>query len=148
MARADFTYFYPVHVRYSEIDMQGVLYNAHYLTYFDTALNEYVLALPYDFIGLAGETDKDFHAVKAAIEFKAPIRYGEHLEIAARTARLGRTSVSFALEIHPAGEDRPLAGAEIVWVYADQQTGKPAPLPDDFRRGVIAREGDAVAGPR
>ena len=40
MERAGFSFFHPFRVRYSEIDAQGVVFNAHYLTYYDTAINE------------------------------------------------------------------------------------------------------------
>ena len=46
--RDQFRFFHPFRVRYSEIDGQGVLFNAHYLTYYDTAITEFFRALGYD----------------------------------------------------------------------------------------------------
>jgi hypothetical protein len=48
MSREQFWFFHPFRVRYSEIDGQGVVFNAHYLTYFDTTITEYFRALGYD----------------------------------------------------------------------------------------------------
>ena len=75
-ARGDFWFFWPTRVRYAEIDGQGVVFNAVYLTYFDTAITEYIRALPYEY-NLGGDkaAGTDFHAVKATVEFKAPIRF-------------------------------------------------------------------------
>ena len=61
----------PFRVRYSEIDGQGVVFNAHYLTYFDTTITEYFRALGYDQYADAKKTGEDFHVVKSVIEYKA-----------------------------------------------------------------------------
>ena len=48
MSRSEFKFSFPFRVRYSEVDGQKIVFNAHYLTYFDTAITEYFRALPYD----------------------------------------------------------------------------------------------------
>jgi acyl-CoA thioester hydrolase len=48
MAKSDFKFFYPIRVRYAETDLQGIVFNAHYLTYFDTAIYEYLRDLPFE----------------------------------------------------------------------------------------------------
>lgn len=40
MAREDFSFFHPLRVRWAEVDMQGIVFNGHYLTYFDVAFTE------------------------------------------------------------------------------------------------------------
>ena len=72
MARSDFRYFHPFRVRYAEVDGQGVVFNAHYLTYYDTAITEYLYELGYDYIGAVKETGEDYHLVKSVVEYKAP----------------------------------------------------------------------------
>src|SRR3954467_3548362 len=76
MSREQFWFFHPFRVRYSEIDGQGVVFNAHYLTYFDTTITEYFRALGYDQYADSQTTGIDFHVVKSLIEFKAPVRFG------------------------------------------------------------------------
>ena len=56
-----------------EIDGQGVVFNAHYLTYFDTTITEYFRVLGYDQFADAKATGIDFHVVKSLIEYKAPV---------------------------------------------------------------------------
>ena len=75
----------------------------------------------------------------------APIYFDQDIEVHARTARLGRSSATFLLEIHPAGDDRLLASGEVVWVNSDQATNKSAPLPAAFVEKILAKEGDRVA---
>ena len=45
MHREDFRFFFPFRVRYAEVDGQNVVFNAHYLTYFDTSITEYFRAM-------------------------------------------------------------------------------------------------------
>jgi acyl-CoA thioester hydrolase len=140
MARAQFWFFFPLRVRYSEIDGQKVVFHAHYLTYFDTAITEYMRVLRYDTEAAAKQAGVDFHVVRALVEFKAPIRFDDEIEVAVRTGRLGRSSLTFALAIFMKGSDELLAEGEIVWVHTDQQTRRAVPVPEALRQAVTARE--------
>lgn len=133
MSRSAFAFFHPLRVRYSEIDGQGVVYNAHYLTYFDVAITEYLRWLDYEYpLGGDPETGTDFHLVKALVEYKAPVIYDEEIEVGVRVGRLGNSSATFILAIFPKGAGEPRATGEIVWVNTDQQAHKSVPLPERF----------------
>jgi acyl-CoA thioester hydrolase len=140
MSREQFWFFHPFRVRYSEIDGQGVVFNAHYLTWFDTTITEYFRALGYDQYADAQKTGIDFHIVKSLIEYKAPIRFDWEIEVGARVARIGNSSLSFELAIFPRGGDDALATGEIVWVYTSQQTHRPHPIPGSMRELIATRE--------
>jgi acyl-CoA thioester hydrolase len=145
MSRAAFAFLHPLRVRYSEIDGQGVVYNAHYLTYFDVAITEYLRWLDYEYpLGGDPETGTDFHLVKALVEYKAPVVYDEEIEVGVRVGRLGNSSATFALAVFAKGEDAPRATGEIVWVNTDQKAHKSVPLPTRFVETVAAR-GEAPA---
>ena len=76
---------------------------------------------------------------KATVEYLGSARYDEMLSVHSRVARLGRTSMTFAFEIHrdePQPSAQALISAELVYVNADPRTMKPAPLPDDLRERV------------
>ena len=105
-----------------------ILFNAHYLTYFDTAITEYFRALPYDYREQVKRTGEDFHTVKTLIEYHGPIHFDDEIEIGVRTARGGRTSLTFRLEIHPNGGDACLASGEVGWVNTNQESHRSAPL--------------------
>jgi len=140
MTRDQFWFFHPFRVRYSEIDGQGVLFNAHYLTFYDTTITEYFRALGYDQYADAQKTGMDFHVVKAVVEYKAPIRFDQELDVGARVARIGSSSMAFELGIFLKGGDGVLATGEIVWVNTDQRTHRPAPISDETRRLIATRE--------
>lgn len=141
MNKSDFNFFFPLRVRYSEIDVQGVVYNAHYLTYFDIGITEYLRSLPYDYNNQEQRTGTDFHVVKAVVEYKVPIRYDDEIEIYVRVARIGRSSVTFQFAIYPQEGDKLLSTGEVIWVNTNQSTHKSTAVPEDFRALVEMREG-------
>ena len=140
MTRDDFWFFQPFRVRYSEIDGQGVVFNAHYLTYFDTAITEYFRALDYDQLADARASGIDFHVVRTLVEYKAPIRLDQDIEVGVRIGKLGRTSLTFALAIFPRGAADLLATGEVVWVNTDQQTHTTVPIGQTIRDLLSSRE--------
>ena len=140
MSREKFWFFFPFRVRYSEIDGQGVVFNAHYLTFYDTTITEYFRALGYDQYADAQKTGMDFHVVKAVVEYKAPIRFDQELDVGARVARIGSSSLTFELAIFLKGGSDELVTGEIVWVNTDQRTHRPAPISDETRRLIATRE--------
>lgn len=144
MARSDFKFAWPFRVRYSEVDGQMIVFNAHYLTYFDTAITEYFRALPYDYRAQVVLTGEDFHTVRTLVEYQQPIAFDEDIEVCVRTARLGRSSLTFLLEIHPQGTDELRATGEVVWVNTDQATHKSAAVPQALVDKIIALEGDRL----
>jgi acyl-CoA thioester hydrolase len=140
MSRERFWFFHPFRVRYSEIDGQGVVFNAHYLTYFDTTITEYFRALGYDQYADAKQSGIDFHVVKSLIEYKAPIGFDQELDVGARVARIGNSSVVFELAIFLKGGVGALVTGEIVWVYTSQETHRPVAIPKSIRDLIAARE--------
>ncbi|MGB0383421.1 MAG: acyl-CoA thioesterase [Ardenticatenaceae bacterium] len=146
MAKSDFNFKHTLRVRYSEIDIQGVVFNAHYLTYFDVGITEYLRALGYDYNTQIERTGTDFHVVKSTIEYKIPIRYDQVIEIHVRVARIGRSSVTFNFEIYPKERDTLLSRGEVVWVNTHQSTHKSTPVPEDFRALVEAHQKTRLNG--
>ncbi len=140
MARTDFRCEHRLRVRWSEIDMQKIVFNGHYLNYIDTAVAEYwrVIGLAYP-DGYVERYGNDMYLRKATVEYLGSARYDEELSVFARVSRLGRSSMSFAFEIARASPDPspgPLITAELIYVNADPKTMKPAPLPQDLRERV------------
>lgn len=128
MPRADFRFSFPKRVRFAEVDAQAVVFNSRYLEYFDIALVEYWRAAGlYSGAGLAG--GPEMHVVKAVVEYRVPILLDEMVAICIRCARVGRTSLTFAFELHCGeGEDLRATGEE-VHVHVAAARGRPEPLP-------------------
>ena len=141
MARADFSFFFPFRVRYSEIDGQMLVFNAHYLTYFDTAITEFFRALPYDYQGQVERRGEDYHTVKTLVEYYAPIRFDDEIEVGVRARRASAAQASpSAWRFIPKGRDERLASGEVVWVNTDQTTHRPVPLPPELVEKLQAFE--------
>ena len=142
MSRGDYNCIHPLRVRWSEVDMQKIVFNGNYLNYIDVAIAEYwrAIGLPYPH-GYVDRYANDLYLRKASVEYLGSARYDDMLDVLVRAARLGRTSMTFVFEIwraSPDASDKPLITAELVYVNADPVTMTPAPLPGPVRE-LIAR---------
>jgi acyl-CoA thioester hydrolase len=138
MARQDFAYFHTLRVRWAEVDMQGIVFNGHYLTYFDVAFTEYWRTVGLPNIFLQAEEGREMFARKATIEYHGPAHFDDLVDIGVRCASLGRSSLRFVLEIYR-GEDYLISG-ELLYVYADTAVRKGVPLPEEWRTAMIQFE--------
>jgi YbgC/YbaW family acyl-CoA thioester hydrolase len=138
MPRADFVCAPRLRVRWAEVDMQKIVFNAHYLTYIDTAIAEYwrEIDLPYP-DGYVERYGSDIFLRKATVEYLGPARYDDELTVCCRVAKLGRSSMTFHFEIYRAAD--LLISAELVYVNADTSM-QAVPLPDDVRDRVMKYE--------
>lgn len=138
-SRAEYSFFAPFRVRYNETDAQGVVFYGNYLIYYDTAISDFLGWLGYDYKNQPRLTGTDFHVVKAEAEYAAPLRFEDSFEVGVRIGRIGRASIAFETAVFPAGAETPSATGEIVWVNADQATGKSAPVPEAMRALIAAK---------
>lgn len=138
MKRADFRFFHPLRVRWAEVDMQKIVFNAHYLMYFDTAVADYwrALALPYE--DTMHALEGDLFVKKATVEYHASARYDDRLDIGLKCARVGNSSILFAGGIFRG--DALLVTCELVYVFADPATQKSKPVPAALRELFMAYE--------
>ena len=146
MAREDFKFSYQMRVRYSEIDHQGVVFNGHYLTYFDVGHTEYMRALGMDYSGMVEDTGVDFHLAKATVEYKKPIPFDMMMDICVRVGRIGRSSVLVIFEIYEDGTDTLLACGEKVDVCVNLADHRPVPVPDVYADALRVFEGSDLSG--
>lgn len=131
MAREDFTFFHSLRVRWAEVDMQGIVFNGHYLTYFDVAFTEYWRDTGLPNVLQQAKDGRELFARKVLIEYQGPARFDDVLDIGVRCAALGRSSMRFLLEIFLA--DVHLVSGELSYVYADTALRKGVPVPDAWR---------------
>lgn len=140
MKRSDFWHFTPFRIRYYETDAQGIVFNANYLAFFDTAITEYLREIAFDWQGQKARSNTEFHVVRALVEYAAPVRYDEEIEIGTKVEKLGRSSATYRFGVFGKGESDARSTGEIVWVNTDQSTHKSAALPEDFRASVSKKE--------
>ena len=141
--RKDFRFHERMRVRWAEIDAQKIVFNGHYLMYFDTAVAGYwrALALPYapTMHGLGG----DLYVRKATLEYHGSARYDDLLEVGLRCARIGNSSMVFSAAAFR-GDERLVTG-ELVYVFADPATQTSRPVPQVLREWFLGFEaGEAM----
>lgn len=139
MARSDFRFSHRLRVRWAEVDRQGIVFNGHYLTYFDVGITEYWRAagIPYP-EGLV-EHGSDLYVVKATVEYHRSAVYDDEIDVCLRVARIGRSSLQFLVEIHRG--DEHLISGELIYVNADPATRRSAPVPEFLRTAIRTLEG-------
>ncbi len=137
LQRSDFRFFHPLRVRWAEVDMQHIVFNAHYLMYLDTAMGDYwrALALPYqESMAVLGG---DMYVKKATLEYHASARYDDVLHIGLRCARVGQSSMVFEAGIFRG--DTLLVSGELLYVFADPASQTSRPVPEALRQVFAAQ---------
>jgi YbgC/YbaW family acyl-CoA thioester hydrolase len=131
MKREEFRFFHRLRVRWAEVDVQKIVFNAHYLTYFDTAVADYwrALALPYE--EAMQLLQGDLYVKKATVEFHASARMDDRLDVALQCSRIGNSSMTFLGAIFR-GEEL-LITCELIYVFADPATQTSRPVPQALR---------------
>ncbi len=145
MNRRDFRFLHTLRVRWAEVDKQDIVFNGHYLTYFDVAITEYWRSIGVPYPALFERWGTDLFVVKAGIEYHAPARYDDILDIGVRVARIGKSSMHFALGIFRG--DQHLIGGEVIYVNAVPATRVPSPVPSGLRELIDTHENPTCAEP-
>ncbi|MFE8700618.1 acyl-CoA thioesterase [Cytobacillus sp. FJAT-54145] len=128
-------------VRYSEIDGQKIVFNAHYLTYIDAAVSEYFQeGLQFDIVKLAEEGKFDFVLAKSTLEYKRSAQLNDWLTIWCRVSKIGSSSMTMNFKITREGETDPLLLAEIIYVSYNPHTKKSQPVPAFVRERILEFE--------
>jgi YbgC/YbaW family acyl-CoA thioester hydrolase len=138
LARSHFRHRERIRVRWAEIDMQQIVFNGHYLTYFDTAVAGYwrALALPYQ--ATVQALGGDVYLRKVTLEYEGSARYDEQLEVGIRCARIGNSSMLWQAAVFR-GEQRLVHGG-LVYVFADPASQTARPVPQALREAFTAFE--------
>ena len=136
--RADFRHVERLRVRWAEVDLQKIVFNGHYLMYFDTAVAGYwrALALPYQ--ATMDALGGDLYVRKATLEYHASARYDELIEVGVKTARIGNSSMVLACAVFRG--DELLVAGELVYVFANPASQTSLPVPPDLREVLTAFE--------
>ena len=124
------TFVHRVRPRYAEVDAQGVVFNAHWLTYFDEACTRF-----FDWLGFPPATsffrDFDMMLVKAVVEWQGPAGFDDEVDIAVEAVRFGASS--FDVRSTATVGDRPVCVGVITYVSVRPGSHESTPIPDDVR---------------
>ena len=128
---------YYLRVRYIECDAQKVVFNSRYAEYVDVSVTEFLRAAGIHDEFVYG--DLDFQLVKQTVEWKAPARFDQVLELSVTATHLGNTSFTLVTEFRiadPPGDERVIVTVETVYVLVDAKTLTKMPLPDRIRAAL------------
>lgn len=131
------TYRHAIRVRYGDCDMQGVVFNAHYLAYADDAVMQWFLsALPPGSMHMVGNDAAtfDFMVKKAVVTWAAGTTANELVDLDCSVARWGNSS----LDVDVRGTVDGAARFDIVLTYVSVTPGthRPCRVPDDVRAAL------------
>ena len=140
MVKSNYRFKTSVRVRWMECDAQGIVYNGAYLGYLEIGQAEYYRNLGFAIYTIPESGYIDFAVVKSTLEFKAPAKVDEIIELYVRVSKIGHSSLTLNMEIYPQGSDRLLTDIETIYVGYDAATESSKPVPDDVRRLVTNYE--------
>ena len=131
--RRDYPHFQPITTRWHDNDIYGHVNNVTYYSYFDSAVNAYLIEVG----GL------DIHngevvgfVVSSSCDYFASIAFPERIEIGLRVAKLGNSSVEYQLAVFKQGENEACAAGRFVHVFVDRQSNRPLPIPERLRAAL------------
>lgn len=139
--KSDFKFHHDIRVRFADTDLQGIVFNGNYMTYYDVAWTEYFRAVGFEWKDLLA-LGVDTVLARTTMEFKAPARFDEILEVHTRVSKIGTTSLTFEFEIYPQGGDRLIGSAVSLYVCVDPKMLKSTPAPAILRQRITEFEGD------
>ncbi|MFZ3202720.1 MAG: thioesterase family protein [Pseudomonas sp.] len=133
--RGDYPHFQPITTRWHDNDIYGHVNNVTYYSYFDSAVNAYLIEVG----GL------DIHngevvgfVVSSSCDYFASIAFPERIEIGLRVAKLGNSSVQYELAVFKQGEDQACAAGRFVHVFVERASNRPLPIPERLRTALAA----------
>jgi len=135
-----FNFFHPITVRYRDLDAQGHVNNAVYLTYLESARIGYYQAVGFWQPGDFPQTG--MVVAHNAIDYLAPILFGQSIQVGLRTDAMGTKSLkmSFAIEN---SDGQEVARGKSVMVAYDNEQDKSIPIPEDWRKKINQFEKEA-----
>jgi len=126
-------FLHHVRPRYAEVDLQGVVFNAHWLTYFDEASTRF-----FEHLGFtpaeAFFRDFDVMVVKAVLDWQGPAGFDDDVAIAVVPTRIG--TKSFDLHYTATNENAPTCVGTITYVSVTPGTHESAVIPDGLRAAL------------
>ncbi|MCZ2127936.1 MAG: acyl-CoA thioesterase [Anaerolineales bacterium] len=132
---SDYKFFHPTEVRYGDLDPQGHVNNAKYLTYFEQARVYYFMQL-----GLFSK-DQSFMEIGVIVAdihivYRAPTHYGDKVKAGVKVTKIGNKSITVEQCITDADTGRIMAQGEVVLVTFDYEGLKTISVPDEWRKKI------------
>jgi acyl-CoA thioester hydrolase len=133
ITRAEYPHFSTLPTRWMDNDIYGHINNALYYAFFDTAINQYLIAEG----GLditAGEVIA--FAAESQCQYLRAVAFPDVIEVGLRVGKLGNSSVRYELAIFKQGETLAAAAGYFVHVFVDRHTQRPVTMPGQIRAAL------------
>jgi acyl-CoA thioester hydrolase len=123
--RPPYRFAYRTRVGFDETDAQGIVYYGRYMPYFDRARVEYLRSLD---VLVREPADPEFVMRAQHVEYHAPARFDDELDVFVRVRRIGTTSISWEFEAYSVTGDERLVSALQTLVAVDATDRRPVPV--------------------
>jgi acyl-CoA thioester hydrolase len=133
-----FKYSSLTRVGFSDTDAQGIVYYGRYLPYFDQARVEYARHLG---MLATGPQEYEFVMRASTLEYHAPARFDDLLEVFIRVARIGTTSATYECAAFRVDDDVLMVTAHQTLVLVDLEERRPRAIPDEYGERIRKFEG-------
>ena len=131
--RSDYFAFYPITTRWMDNDIYGHVNNVTYYSYFDSAVNRYLIeegGLDIQDAPIVG------YVVNSQCHYREPIAYPEKIEVGLRVNKLGNSSVTYGVAIFKEGHEQACAYGDFIHVFVDRAADKSVSIPPAIRRAL------------
>lgn len=135
----DFRFYTPVEIRYADLDPQGHVNNAAFLTYFEQARVKYLIHLGL-FSNDLSYLDIGIILADARVAFLVPVLWEMHVRVGVRIARVGTKSMMMEYELIDDAKVTQLATGATVLVAFDYRTKQSIPVPEAWRQSIFKFE--------
>ncbi len=128
--RSGFAHFSTIATRWMDNDVYGHVNNVQYYSYFDTAVNQYLIergVLDIHHGEVVG------FVVDSGCSYFSPVAFPDTVHVGIRVAKLGNSSVRYELGIYRNDEQAPAAVGHFVHVYVERSSNRPVPIPATVR---------------
>ncbi len=136
-------YSFGIVPRYAEIDQQGVVFNGHYLTWFDEACTGMFDHLRVSFTDLIAD-GIDMQVVHSEIDFRAPVRWRESVRVAVHCEHIGTTSFTVGFTVlgtDASGEEQARVHGRNIYVTVSTSDWSKRPIPESVRAALTSVAG-------
>lgn len=131
--------------RFAEIDQQGVVFNAHYLTWFDEACTGFLDHLDVTYPGLI-DSGYDIQVVHSEVDFSGPVRWRDQVRVEVRCDRIGSTSFTLGFDVvrsTPTTDEQTVVRGRNVYVVVSTEDWAKRPIPAVLRDALTSVERQA-----
>jgi acyl-CoA thioester hydrolase len=128
------TFRHSIRVRYGECDVQGVVFNANWLAFFDVVITEAWRERIGDYMDMLDSHGTDMVVAESNVKFLGPARFDDVIDFDLRVTKLGTTSLSTAIDGSVAGQ--PVVAGAMRHVFIDPPTKQKKQMPAEIRAAL------------